>query len=550
MPSPTSHLRAPLLWWLLPLAGGLAAARSWPLPAAGPGFPLGVAALLALVALVLAPRAGRLAQAAWAVALVGAAGLTGFVMLQARDPFLRNRAARPPREVTLQLEITRIFSAAPGSRSISGLARITAAGRNDRDLPGRKIQFSAIRKVSIPPREAARCVMQGILQPVAASAADDGFYDYLENLGVHLQLTRALIRREVSPPPRAERLRLAARDRLERILRRGLDRHPPIASLYLAMVLGEKTMLASDQQDAFMRSGTFHIFSVSGLHVGVIALALYAVFSLLRVPRRPAALLTLAILWLYVAITGGGAPSIRAYLMIFFVLGARAFRLPGNRLAALTAAALVTLLLDPMQLFSTGFQMSYLVMLALMTMGTPLGEKWVAAWHPFSVLPRAHWRWRHHVADYLGRKTLGAAAGCLVAFLASTPAGIAYFGLFSPGSLASNLLVIPAASLALVSGFLSLLAGLAGLGPLSVLFNSAAALILLAIDWTLRRGTGLPGTWFPAHFRAEWMAPVTMAAMAAVMLAGTAVRWSPRWGGYWPPVALLAATLIFLVKFG
>ncbi|HVZ63681.1 MAG TPA: ComEC/Rec2 family competence protein [Lacunisphaera sp.] len=550
MPSPSSHLRAPLLWLLLPLAAGFGAAKHWPLPARGPGLLLAAAAILALVALALAPRVGRVAHAAWAVALTSAVGVTGFVMLHGRDPFLQERSQRPLREVTLQLEVTRIFASHPGSRSISGLARITAAGRNDRDLPGRNIQFSAIRKVSLPPREAARYVMQGILQPLSANPADGGFNDYLENLGVHFQLTRAIIRREVSPPPRMERLRLAARDRLERILRRGLDRHPPIASLYLAMVLGEKAMIASDQQDAFMRSGTFHIFSVSGLHVGVIAIAIYCVFSLSRMPRQPTDILTLAALGLYVAITGGGAPSLRAYLMIFFVFGARALQLPNNRLAALTAAALVTLLIDPMQLFSTGFQMSYLIMLALMAMGNPLSEKWVAAWHPFSVLPRGNWRWRHHVVDQFGRKLLAMLAGCLVAFLASTPAGIAYFQLFSPGSLASNLLVIPAASLALVSGFASLVAGLIGLSPLSSLFNSAAALLLLGIDGTVRRGTSLPGMWFAAHFRAEWMAAAALVAMATVMLAGAAARWSPRWGGYWPPVALLAVTLIFLVKFG
>jgi len=543
MPSPSSHLRAPLLWLLLPLAAGFAAAKHWPLPAAGPGVLVVAAAILALVALVLAPRTARLAHAAWAAALTGTVGLAGFVMLHARDPFRQERSQRPP-------EVTRIFPAAPNSRGISGLGRIIAAGRNDSDLPGRSIQFSAIRKVSVPPRPGARYIMQGVVQPLSTEPSNAGFNDYLDNLGVHLQLARTVIRREVSPPPRMERLRLSARERLERILRRGLNHHPQIASLYLAVVLGEKAMLASDQQDAFMRIGTFHIFSVSGLHVGVIALAIYCVFSLSRVPRRPTTILTLVVLWLYVEITGGGAPSLRSYLMIFFVLGAHALRLPVNYLAALTAAALVTLLLDPPQLFSTGFQMSYLVMLALMTMGNPLSEKWVAAWHPFAFLPRANWRWRHHAVDHFGRKLLAALAGCVAAFLASTPAGIACFQLFSPGSLAANLLVIPAASLALISGFVSLLAGLAGLGPLSTLFNAAAALILLAIDWVIRMGTRLPGTWFAVHFRADWLGPAAMVAMAAVLLAGAAGRWSPRWGGYWPPVVLLAVLLIFLVKLG
>jgi len=80
-------------------------------------------------------------------------------------------------------------------------------------------------------------------------------------------------------------------------------------------------------------------------------------------------------------------------MMIAFLLASRVFRLPGNGLVALTAAALVTLLLDPLQLFGTGFQMSYTVVVSPVIMGVSLGEKWLAAWHPYAVLPKVSWRW-------------------------------------------------------------------------------------------------------------------------------------------------------------
>ena len=181
-------------------------------------------------------------------------------------------------------------------------------------------------------------------------------------------------------------------------------------SLYLGMLLGEKAVLSTEQQNAFMRSGTFHIFSISGLHVGVIALALQSLLRLVRVPRRPAVALSLLVLWLYVQITGAGTPAGRAFLMIAFLLAAQVFRLPGNGLAALSAAALVTLLSDPLQLFSTGFQMSYSVVVALVVMGVPLAEKWLAAWQPFSLLPKPNWRRYHHALSWCGRWLLGAAA--------------------------------------------------------------------------------------------------------------------------------------------
>jgi competence protein ComEC len=298
-----------------------------------------------------------------------------------------------------------------------------------------------------------------------------------------------------------------------------------------------------------MRSGTFHIFSVSGLHVGVISSALYLLFRLLRIPRPVTAGLTLAILWLYVQVTGGSSPALRAFLMIACVLATQVFRLPGNPLAALAASALLTLLLDPLQLFSTGFQMSYAVVVALVVMGRPLTEKWSATWRPFALLPTADWRWYHRRIDWAGRKLLTGAAACWVAFLASTPSGIGYFECFSPGSLLANLFIIPLSTLAIYAGFVSLVAGLVGLTAVSALLNAGAAVVIVTMDWLLQHGMALPGIWLPAHFRADWLAPVALGLMTAVFLAGAAGRWAPRYGGYWPPVVTLALLVILGVKF-
>ena len=103
-----------------------------------------------------------------------------------------------------------------------------------------------------------------------------------------------------------------AQARLEGILRHGLEAQPQTASLYLAMLLGAKAELSGEQENAFMRSGTFHIFSISGLHVAVIAGAIHLLFHLLRVPRRFAVVIGLAVLWLYVQITGASSPAMRA----------------------------------------------------------------------------------------------------------------------------------------------------------------------------------------------------------------------------------------------
>jgi competence protein ComEC len=545
MSSPFLSTRAPLLWLLAPLIAGLAVGRHL-VPADWVITPvLGGAAGTAMLA-GWAARADR--RATWMISICLAAGLSGYSLLHLRHPHLRQQELRPPREVTFTVEVDTLYGNGGGSRSLAGLGRIRGAGELERESLGELVYFSAIRRVSTRPRVGAEVEIRGVIEPLPRTPS--GFDDYLANLGIRHRLVRAQVVRELRAPGPVARAIVAARERMNRILGWGLADHPNVAALYRAMLLGEKAALRPEQEDAFVRSGTFHVFSVSGLHVGVIAGALRLLARLIRLPARAAAGVTLGLLWLYVQITGAGAPSVRALVMIAFVLASECFRLPGNAFAALVASALFLLLLEPLQLFSTGFQMSYTVVAALLLLGAPLAQLGLERWKPFALRPRPEWRWWHEAIERLGRGTIGSVAGCWAAFLASIPAGVGYFGLLSPGSLPANLFVLPLSSLALVAGFLSLLVGLVGIHPWSALFNAAAALLILALEALLTRTTGLPGVWFAAEFRAGWLPAASMAAFVAVLVAGAAGHWSPRRGGFWPPVVLIALLLIFGVKFG
>jgi competence protein ComEC len=552
MSSPATHLRAPLLWLLVPFAAGIGAARLCPLPSCGLSPLLLGAGALAALAAVAGWRDRAASRIVWSGALAAAAALAGFAHLHAREPGWHLREGRPPREATLTVRVTRVYPAAAKSRSVAGIGEIVAAAYPGVEgaMVGRRVYFSAIRRVSVAPRASGRYDIRGVIDELDPEPADHGFDAYLADLGVGHRILRARILREVAPPGAGAAALARVHSRLAVVLRLGLEHEPGIASIYAGMLLGEKANLSPEQQAAFLRSGTFHLFSISGLHVGVIAAAIQGVLWLLRVPRRAAGVACLAVLGAYVAVTGASPPAIRALLMIACLLASQLCRLPGNALSALAASALLILLFDPVQLFGIGFQMSYTVVAALVLMGAPLAEKWTAAWRPFALLPRGDWRWRHHAIAWLGRHVLGGAAGCWVAFLASTPAGIDSFRLFSPGSLAANLVVIPLSSLAIIAGLLSLLSGLAGCLPWAVLFNSAAGVILLAIDALLRHGTQLPGACFPATFRYDWLSAAAPPLLLGVMLAGRAGRWSRRYGGFWPPVAVLGAILLAGVRFG
>lgn len=530
--------------------GGLTAAYFRPAPAFSLAWLMGFSVCLAACASWLAFHPGRLFHRCWIICLGTAVSLSAFALLHFREPQLHRWGTEPPREITLTLCVDQIFPGSPTARSISGLGTVMVAGENDQTLTGRRVYFSALRKVSVPPLRSGYYVIRGVIEPLPREPAEGSFEDYLENLGIRQKLSRARLLSEASPPTAFRSFCNTTANRLEKILSYGLERHPEIRSLYLAMLLGEKAVLSPDQQNAFMRSGTFHIFSISGLHVGVIAVALHSILQLLRIPRKATVALALAILWFYLEVTGINSPAVRSFLMIAFLFGSKTFSLPGNPLAALAAAALVTLVIDPLQLFSAGFQMSYAVVTALVVMGLPLTETILARWHPYSALPRPNWHRRHQFVNWMGRHLLGSCSAGWVAFIASTPSGIGYFHLFSPGSLIANLIIVPLSSLAIVSGFLSLVTGLLGVTSLSALFNSSAAITIIIMDWLTQHGTRLPGVYFDAHFVHSWLAGLSLVVLLAVMFLGLSKGWSRRFGGYWPPVGLIIALLIFGVKFG
>ena len=530
---------------------GITVAKIHPVPSAiGLGLLLAAASVLAAGATVAAWRGFRGATWIWGGGIVFAAGLAGFVVLHLRYPHLHDPADRPIREVTVTLESQRVFPGAADARTLSGLGRVIAADAHNAELVGQPVYFSVIKRISAPPRQGGHYVLTGVLEPLPVNGGADDFSAYLKSLGIRHRLTRAHAETETRAPGRSRQFCARAETHLEAILRLGPRDHAQITSLYLAMLLGEKAELSPQQEAAFMRSGTFHIFSISGLHVGVIAAALYVVLQFLRLPSWLLTIVSLTLLWLYVQITGGSAPAERAFLMIAFLMASRIARLPGNPLAALAAAALVTLLGDPMQLFNTGFQMSYGVVAALIMMAVPLSERLLAGWRPFALLPKDNWRWHHHLRAGGVSGLIGSGAVSWVAFLASTPAGIGYFNLLSFGALAANLIIIPLSSLAIIAGFISLLTGLVGLSPISAVFNYAATVILIVMDWLVRHGTTIPGMYFDAAFRQPWMAPAAMALMTATLLAGVAGRWRSRYGGFWTPAVVLALILIFSVKFG
>jgi competence protein ComEC len=257
-----------------------------------------------------------------------------------------------------------------------------------------------------------------------------------------------------------------------------------------------------------------------------------------------------AALWLYVQITGATPSAVRAFWMVSLLQCAFTLRVPVNPLAALAFAALVSLVANPLQLFSASFQMSYGIVGGLLLFGVPLGERWQARWRLFADLPKASWaRWRRW-AEKAQRFLLGALGIGVASSLVSAICGVIYFGLFTPGALLANLVLIPMATVAILGGFLSLLTGLCGLGWAGAFFNHAAALVLLVMQKLLGWFLLIPGIFWPGKFAPAWTGYAALACLLASFLFGYAHHWCRGRGGFLAPVAIVVAALAACVQFG
>lgn len=540
--------RAPLLWLLLPLMAGLAAGRLVTIPTGGA---LGAAGLLLVAAgLAMRRRRGPFVRW-WATALVAAVMLAGAVFLQWRRHRLADWERLPPREASLELRVTRVFASSVAGARMNGLGVVTDAAPHLRDLRNQRLFFSCRLPVGrAPPRPTSRIVVRGVLERVPLHPPAGSFTAFLADTGLNFELTRGRLLAVTQPPSPHERFRQAAAARLHAILGQGLERRPVLTGILRAMMLGRTGEMTGEQRELFMHSGALHLFAISGLHIGAIAVSLQSLLLLLRVPRAAAAVLGLTALGLYVDVTGASPSAVRAYVMCSLVIAAFTFHRPGNGLSALAASALIVLLVDPFQLFGASFQMSYGIVAALLLLGVPLARTLQGRFAPFSALPESSWRWYHRGFAWFWRGFLGLLGIGLAATTVSSLTSVQFFQLLTPCALVGNLVLIPLATLVIAAGLVSLLCGLAGWAGGSVIFNHAAAVLLWSMDGFLREATALGGASFPARFRAPWLGPAGHVLLLAVCLAGAAWRWRRARGGFWSPFAIVVLLLTTTVTYG
>jgi DNA internalization-related competence protein ComEC/Rec2 len=214
------------------------------------------------------------------------------------------------------------------------------------------------------------------------------------------------------------------------------------AGILGALAIGDRAQLPEDVNEVFRRTGTSHVLSISGFHVGLVMLivggslrALLRTFGVARpegVPDGPA--------WLVAALAGlayawiAGAPASAQRAAWTGVLGAVAHA-TGREvrpLPLLGAAAIAVLVVDPAALGTAGFQLSFGAMLGLVRL-SPLFLKPIPPDQP-------------RIVAWMAETT----AATLGATLGTLPASAWWFQQLAPTAPIANLVALPWSSVAVV----------------------------------------------------------------------------------------------------
>jgi len=300
-----------------------------------------------------------------------------------------------------------------------------------------------------------------------------------------------------------------ARDGLSRTISRGLPADAEEVALLNAMVLGVTEEVSPESTEAFLRSGGMHIFSVSGLHVGIFGSVAWIILRAFGVSRRPAIAVILVLGAAYAFVTGLQPPAVRAAIMLGVFLGGFIIRRQPRLLNSAGLAALVIVAFDPHQAFAVGFQLSFAVMVMIGVLDGPMRSvtrRWLGPdpFIPATLVPQ--WRRRvqggaQYFADII---TISAAA-----FAGSWLLLWWYFGTMTPAGLVANCALIPLSWGVMALATLSMLTAACGLGFVSVAVNQLNLPLVGFLTWVAGLFAAIPGGHFQFTPLEELTRPAT-----------------------------------------
>ena len=297
-----------------------------------------------------------------------------------------------------------------------------------------------------------------------------------------------------------------------------LDEHlsPARAPLASALLLGSRESLPRDEADDFLATGTVHILSISGLHVGLLSLALFKLLRLAVVPRGWALVVIAAVTGGYMLLVRAETPVLRATLLVWLSCLAAAAGRRSPAINGLAVAAIVVLALRPADVLGAGAQLSFLSTAVLVGIAAALPSRQSSDDPIDRLIERSRSPVERLVRSAAWQCWAGFVAGAAV-WIVTTPLVAARFHVVSPVGLIVNVLVAPLVALAMAWGFLCLVTSAVS-DTLASICGAACDGMLACISAVVHWSARVPGGHWWVAGPPDWWVAGWYATLAASLL--------------------------------
>ena len=312
----------------------------------------------------------------------------------------------------------------------------------------------------------------------------------------------------------------------------------PLGSFADALITGERATIPRSMNESLQASGLFHILSISGLHMALVAggsfwtmralLALFPALALRWPIKKWSAGFAMLVGLLYMLLADSGAATERSFLMIAVVFFAVLVDRPAVSLHNLALAAVLILMWSPEQALSASFQMSFMAVMGLAVF---------FQWWSYHVPAPTQLQQQKLVTRWGRKLAIGAAASLVTSLVAGLLSGIPaahHFGRLAPYGVVANAVALPVVSLMVMpAAMLSVL-----LMPLGL---EAVPLKLMAVGL---KGVMLVSDWVAAWPGAGVRLPLISTGVAATLAFGVTLLLLPITRVRWFAVPFLFAALL------
>ncbi|MGE5341676.1 MAG: DNA internalization-related competence protein ComEC/Rec2 [Candidatus Omnitrophota bacterium] len=239
----------------------------------------------------------------------------------------------------------------------------------------------------------------------------------------------------------------------------GLD---PKGVFLEAITIGERGEMSNAQSDQFKNAGVYHLLSISGAHMGMIALLCLGILKAFHVHLRVRVAMTAGVLLMFLAISGFQVPAERAVITLLLIFIARVWFLDVSIFNLIALSGFLLLVRNPAQFLDAGYILTFTLAAAIL-----VGRRIL-----MPLFTQTKWLKRipTTVSEFLS-------ANVSASFI-SLPLSLFYFNQYPFTGLVAGLILIP------------LTAGLTGLGilliPLAPISSFLSSQLMTVIDLPLR----------------------------------------------------------------